>query len=82
MYNILARKLSARGFNFNVRKIEDLDCQSSDTESSIIENDIEKFEIDVSGHTGAGIRSCIISLILPLFKGNVYEINGISRAIV
>ncbi len=53
---------------FNVRKIENLDCQSNDTESSIIENDIEKFEIDISGHTGVGIRSCTISLILPLLK--------------
>lgn len=82
MYNILTEKLSARGFNFNVRKIENLDCQSSDTESSVIENDIEKFEIDISGHTGVGIRNCTISLILPLFKGNTYEINGICRAIV
>lgn len=82
MHNILTKKLSARGFNFNVRKVENLDCQSNDTESSIIENDIEKFEIYVSGHTGVGIRNCMISLILPLFKGNLYEINGISRAIV
>jgi len=78
----IEKKLSSRGFKFKVKEINNIDSQSSNTEISILENDVQKFIINISGYTKIGLRKCNISLVLPIFNGNIYEMNGVKRAII
>lgn len=75
--------LCARGFKISA-SVDNRPPEIVDTSESIVnQNDVNNFLLTVSGHTGAGVRKCILTLSLPKFtKNGIFEMNGVKRAIV